>query len=558
MNISLRKDLFILLGLAVFCSVLYGFRLGAFGLLDPDEPFYALTARNMLELGDPMTPVLFGEPQFEKPILFYWVLYGAFKIFGVNETAARLGPMLAGILTVLLTYIWGRLLFKRHEIAVVSVLVLATAAQFVVLSRIVLTDMFLCLFVTAALYCFSLGYAHEKIRKVSWTALFIFCGFGFLTKGPLGILLPFFGIVSYLFARGEGKLLRAFPWGWGLAAFAAVAAPWYALMAVRHGADFVAHFFWHENFRRFFVAEHRGFDRIHFYPLGLLLGFIPWSLFLFPALGRAFKDAFRKKGNAFLLLGLSFMLTFIFFSSAKSKLLSYIFPVYPILALFLGSWFVRYRDALRAGAARSPWVAALFVVSFGVFPAALVTGTLIYDAKQGLGVFGPVAAIGLTWIPISFLAVYFFWRNKLEAAFFCAVAGTSIFALIAFGWMLPAANGVYTSIEIPALYKKEAGQKGNELILASKIYVRGTSYYLDHDKVGLFTENPNRAFYTKHPIPVVSTLEDLDRVTQDGRPLYCFFKEKELDWLRRAIDKRFTVTILDRRPDRVFLRVDRI
>src|SRR4051812_15880493 len=123
--VSFRKDLPFLLLLLLLSGSLFTFKLGATGLLDPDEPFYSLTAKEMLQNHESMTPLLFGRPQFEKPILAYWVFYACFKLFGVNEFSARLGPCLAGILTVLVTYFWGKVLFGRRETAFISAAVLA-------------------------------------------------------------------------------------------------------------------------------------------------------------------------------------------------------------------------------------------------------------------------------------------------------------------------------------------------------------------------------------------------------------------------------------------------
>ena len=284
MTASIRKDIYCLLALLVLAGVIFGFRLGSFGLLDPDEPFYTLTAKEMLERRDPSTPVIFGQPQFEKPIFFYWMLYAFFKLFGMTNFAARLGPCLAGILTVLITYLWGRVLFKRREIAFLSAAVLATGVEFIVISRIVLTDMFLCLFVTAALASFSVGYFHLKYRKLAWIFVFIFCGLGFLTKGPLGLLLPFFGIISYLLVNDEKHLLKEIPWGWGLLAFTLTGLPWYGMMTAHHGVAFLKHFFIHENVRRYFIAEHKSSDRFLFYFVAVLMGFFPWTGFVFGGL----------------------------------------------------------------------------------------------------------------------------------------------------------------------------------------------------------------------------------------------------------------------------------
>ena len=264
MNFSLRKDIYnlgVLLALSVF---LFGANLGSFGLLDPDEPFYSLTAREMVERNDASTPYIFGHPQFEKPIFFYWVMYACFKVFGISEWSARLGPCIAGVLTVLITYLWARALFRRSDTAFICAAILATAAQFIVVSRIVLTDVYLCLFVTAVLYSFTLGYLYPRWRAAAWHLLFVFCALGFLTKGMLGFLLPFMGIGLYAVLSGELALLVRLPWLTGGLLFAIVGFPWYGLMTAQHGTGFLKHFFIHENIRRFFVAEHKGFDRFYF------------------------------------------------------------------------------------------------------------------------------------------------------------------------------------------------------------------------------------------------------------------------------------------------------
>ena len=258
MTIDWRKEILTVAGLLALCSILLGFQLGKTGLIDPDEPFYSLTAKEMLSRHDISTPIMFGKPQFEKPILFYWVLYGFFRWLGVSEFSARLGPCLAGIATVLLTYFWGRVLFRRRQVAFISAAVLAVSAQFVILSRIVLTDIFLCLFVTAALFCFSLGERYPRIRALSWRLIFVFCALGFLTKGPLGLFIPFAGILSYAYLGNERRLLKEMPWLSGLALFALIGFPWYAFMTWKHGPAFLEQTFLHENLRRFFVAEHRG------------------------------------------------------------------------------------------------------------------------------------------------------------------------------------------------------------------------------------------------------------------------------------------------------------
>src|SRR5580704_2842398 len=73
--------------------------LGAMGLVGPDEPRYVDIARAMATSGDWVTPRLYGQPWFEKPVLYYWSAAAAMRVFGTSEFAARLPGALAAVLT---------------------------------------------------------------------------------------------------------------------------------------------------------------------------------------------------------------------------------------------------------------------------------------------------------------------------------------------------------------------------------------------------------------------------------------------------------------------------
>ena len=61
-------------------------------ITDPTESVYALTAKEMLAAGDWLSPRIYGDFWFDKPIMFYWELLLAYKIFGVGEFASRFFP----------------------------------------------------------------------------------------------------------------------------------------------------------------------------------------------------------------------------------------------------------------------------------------------------------------------------------------------------------------------------------------------------------------------------------------------------------------------------------
>lgn len=73
-------------------------------ITDPVESNYALTAKEMLASGDYVSPRIFGNYWYDKPIFFYWELIAAFKLFGINDFAARFFPALFGVAGVLLAY----------------------------------------------------------------------------------------------------------------------------------------------------------------------------------------------------------------------------------------------------------------------------------------------------------------------------------------------------------------------------------------------------------------------------------------------------------------------
>ncbi|MCX5686428.1 MAG: glycosyltransferase family 39 protein, partial [Candidatus Omnitrophica bacterium] len=137
-----RNFIPILLALGAY---LFFFQLDGMALTDPDETFYAQSAKEMLARNEWITPYLYGEPQFEKPILIYWLIELSYKVFGVNEFAARLPSAIFALIGVFAIYILGGLLFNRR-VGALSAVMLASSVEYVILSRACVTDMVLSTF----------------------------------------------------------------------------------------------------------------------------------------------------------------------------------------------------------------------------------------------------------------------------------------------------------------------------------------------------------------------------------------------------------------------------
>ena len=105
------------------CYVLFLFGNNIFKLTDPDEAFYTLTAHEMAVKNEWLTPYIFGQPQFEKPPLTYWLLQFAFKTWGESPFTARLFPALFASLGVLAIYVLALIGFKNERKAFLSAMV---------------------------------------------------------------------------------------------------------------------------------------------------------------------------------------------------------------------------------------------------------------------------------------------------------------------------------------------------------------------------------------------------------------------------------------------------
>ena len=65
-------------------------------ITDPVESNYALTAKEMVVTGDWLSPQIYGQYWYDKPIMVYWLLALSFKVFGFADWAARMPSGIMG------------------------------------------------------------------------------------------------------------------------------------------------------------------------------------------------------------------------------------------------------------------------------------------------------------------------------------------------------------------------------------------------------------------------------------------------------------------------------
>jgi len=213
-----------LLLLAFVCVLFFAWRIGHLPLIDPDEPFYSLSSREMLEAHDAIVPRIFGQPQFEKPPLVYWTMLASYRAFGVNEGAARAPLATAAIALVFAVYAFGARRFG-HRAGIAAALVLATGVEVMITSRLVLTDTLFALFTSLACFAWWDGALEPGRRRGRWIFAFVCSALAVLTKGPLGVLVPALAALASV-RRIAAPRRDAGTLAIGALLFAAIAVPW--------------------------------------------------------------------------------------------------------------------------------------------------------------------------------------------------------------------------------------------------------------------------------------------------------------------------------------------
>ena len=320
---------------ALLCMYVYFSGLGDYGFIDPDEGRYSEIPREMIETGDFITPRLNYVKYFEKPIMHYWLTALSFMAFGQNEFAGRFTPVTLVLLWCVMTFLLALRVTKDFRAAVISGLILASSVLWYGISRLNITDMTLTFFFTGSLYFFRL-WVDDTGRKIWLVMFYVFMALAVMSKGLIGVVLPGGIAVIYSLLTGQGKriLSRIFS-PLAIAIFLAVNAVWFVPVCMAN-SDFFGFFFIREHFLRYTTTIHERWQPFWFFGPVLLAGLVPWTgllLDVFRAIFGKCRLIGRKDG---VLLGLWFLVPFVFFSASNSKLVTYILPCLPPIAVLAG------------------------------------------------------------------------------------------------------------------------------------------------------------------------------------------------------------------------------
>ena len=358
--------------------------------LERAEIYFVDAARTMVESGDYLVPRYRGEPFFDKPPLTYWLMAASFRVLGFTLTAARLVPLAAALALLCATAWLGRLIFDDRATGVVAAGVLASTLLFLTFGRVAMSDMLLALWTTLAVavaLAADRGGADRPRPRWAGPALGMVLGLGFMTKGPVGFLLPGLGIATWTWQRRRFPLPAA-QWAPAIVAFAVTGLTWFALVYERLGMAPLEYFFLRENLERF-AGETYDAGRSPFYYVGAYLAVgLPWSL-LFP------RAALRlPRGERAILVWLALMAVPL--SLARGKIDYYLLPLAPaaslVVARFLAGrawsaidrrWAQIVAATFGAGVLLVPWATARVPLEW-VAPAPAQVALVLVSAGAAL------------------------------------------------------------------------------------------------------------------------------------------------------------------------------
>lgn len=494
------KDYKYILIIIFLCLVFFMLGNGILSLTNPDEVFYAQTAKEMKQQGTWFVPYLFGQPQFEKPILTYWLLRIAFILFGVSNFAARFFPALFAMFGVIAVYYLSLYAFKEgQKKAFLCSLVLMSSGFYIGMARTVFTDMIFSVLIILALTTFFLGHISSIRKSLSILLFFIFSALAVLTKGPLGFFIPTLIVFLFLAARKDLKFLFSKFTVFGLLIFLLISLPWYIFMIERFGNGFIREFFYNDHIRRIIMAEHGNYDRWYFYPASAILCMFPWSLYVVAAIicfARKLKKTYSNP--IYLFLTCWILVVFVIFQSAHSKLASYILPLIPALAILTGDFIY---DRLEPGKAKSG----------GIFIISLISTLILLSVPMGLIVSAGKYSLYLparpllnnviaAYVLILLIMFYFVLSRRLLLNIF--VLAFQVLLLLSFAVIMHKNFEGYVSSKEACDYLLKNYAVSNTII-CSKPFVRGVRYYTDKDVAVMHVRGIN--FFSPHPIPFLDS-----------------------------------------------------
>ena len=325
--------------LALLCILFIFSNIGLYPLIDIDETRYVNMSKFMFLNKEYITPMLNFEPFLEKPPLYFWLNILSFKLFhNFSLFACRFSLGLVAAFGIFVQFYFSSFISKNKFFGFLSSSILLSSVWYIVFSHIAILDMHFCVFSACAIYCaiVPLFGIKEENKKYFWYLGYIFMALSILAKGFIGLALPC-GVVffTYLYQKKLKELFKPIYIIPGVIVLFLLCAPWHILMYKIHSQNWIDMYILKHHFARLLNSEGLGRKQpFLFYIPVIILGFIPWIFSFVAQIVKDIRAIKELKENKILVFSYIYALfTFLFFSSASTKLPSYILTVFPAISI---------------------------------------------------------------------------------------------------------------------------------------------------------------------------------------------------------------------------------
>lgn len=309
--------------------------------VDPAQ--YAEVGRRMYLSGDWAHLRDFVGPFLNKGPFTFWLMWGAFQLFGLTSFAVRLPSILMGAVLLLATARIGARLWDRR-VGLWGAALLAASPAFQLMAADPKVDMVVSACMAAAVWCLLEARRRPWVAHLGWVA----AALGVLTKGPIGLLAPAAAVAPEALRRRWGAAagdpagslwarLRPFQPLTGPLLFLALLLPWYLEQAREFGAGGPRFLLWEQSFGRLFGRELRNDAGPLFFVHTALWAYLPFTPILAAELGRRarafWKGRFRLPPDEGRVVLWWLLIPFAAISFSSFKLPQYCYWMAPAAAL---------------------------------------------------------------------------------------------------------------------------------------------------------------------------------------------------------------------------------
>lgn len=456
------------------------------------EILVAQRTQGLVSEGGWLVPYREGRPDFNKPVLPFWVAGAISVVAGeVNEWILRLPSVAATIGTMLLLVFYVRRKVSWRAALVTGWVFLTSSAAFQY-GRRAEVDMVLAFLTTLSLLAYLRGIEEpERRRQIGWFLLmWIAAGFGVLAKGPLpvGVLLVTMLVMAVMCPEAR-RLGRMLPLSGPLVMLAVVAA--WAVPVILTNTDAVTT--WNDQSLGRMAGELGHEKPWYYYIVRAPTLWLPWILPVavgaYLAVRRGVLD--RRHTVFHLAWGVAGL---VLLSVSTGKRVHYALPVTPpfLILAGLGLDYILFVVPRRL----SQWTAALFWLHTLAVPgsvAGIVAGVILLPQHAAaIVVVGTILAITLAW------ALMLYYRYRRAAAVVVLALGLGLASVLGIGLIV---TPVSQAVGYDATIGRALAARGDTPACA---FVPSGADLSGND-VGTVT------FYAGHALTVVQGPDDLER-----------------------------------------------